>query len=212
MNTASSNSTTTAVAGQARSVPDTSRLAQLRAASGLAAASLLVFGFLYALAGVGLGQALFPTAANGSLIEARGKAVGSALVAQPFAGERWFHPRPSAAGHDLMKLAGSNQARSNPELRQRLAQTRAVVAQQEGVDAAAVPTELYTQSGSGIDPHISPQGAAIQVARVARARGLAPDAVARVVAQHTEPPQFGVLGQARVNVLQLNLALEALPR
>lgn len=181
----------------------------LRGAIGLTILSLAGFGFLYSLAGVGIGQALFPATANGSVIERGGQVVGSALVAQPFTGESYFHPRPSAAGYNLMALAGSNQARTNPDLRKRLDETRAAIAQREGVAPADVPGELFTQSGGGIDPHISPEGAAIQVARVARVRGLAPDAVHQLVDTHTEGRQFGVLGAPRVNVLQLNLALDA---
>ena len=184
----------------------------LRGAVGLTILSLLGFGFLYALAGVGIGQALFPATANGSVIERGGQVVGSALVAQPFTGEGYFHPRPSAAGYNPMALAGSNQARTNPDLRQRLTDARAAIAQREGVAPANVPGELFTQSGGGIDPHISPEGAAIQVARVARVRGLAPELVQRLVAEHTEGPQLGLLGAPRVNVLRLNLALDAQAR
>lgn len=182
----------------------------LRGAAGLAVLTLAGCGFLYSLAGVGLGQALFPDAANGSLVQRGGQVVGSALVAQGFTSDRYFQPRPSAAAYDTMAMAGSNQARTNPDLRQRLADTRAAVAQRDGVAPAEVPGELVTQSGSGIDPHISPRGAAIQVNRIASARGLHPDAVAMLVARYTEPPQFGLFGQPRVNVLQLNLALDQL--
>lgn len=181
----------------------------LRGALGLTGLTLAGFGFLYALAGVGLGQALFPAAANGSLLEQGGRVVGSALVAQPFTGARYFQPRPSAAGYDTMALAGSNQARSHPELRARLDAARAAVAQREGIAPAAVPAELFTQSGSGSDPHISPAGAAVQIARVAQARGMPRAALEQLVAQHTETRQLGVLGQPRVNVLALNLALDA---
>lgn len=183
----------------------------LRGSIGLAVISLAGFGFLYSLAGVGLGQALFPDAANGSLIERDGQVIGSTLVAQSFTSDRYFQPRPSAAGYNTMALAGSNQARTNPDLRKRLEETRAAVAQRDGVAPAAVPGDLVTQSGSGIDPHVSPQGAAIQIERVARARGLPRDAVAQAVAQHTDARQFGIFGQARVHVLELNLALDGLP-
>ena len=182
----------------------------LRGAAGLAVLTLAGCGFLYSLAGVGLGQALFPDAANGSLVQRGGQVVGSALVAQGFASDRYFQPRPSAASYDTMAMAGSNQARTNPDLRQRLADTRAAVARRDGVAPTEVPGELVTQSGSGIDPHISPRGATIQVNRIASTRGLHPDAVAALVARHTEPPQFGLFGQPRVNVLQLNLALDQL--
>ncbi len=182
----------------------------VRGALGLTALSLVVFGFVYSLVGVGIGQALFPDAANGSLVQREGKVLGSTLVAQPFAGDGYFQPRPSAAGYNLMSLAGSNQARTNPDLRKRLEETRAAIAKREGVQPSAVPGDLVTQSGGGIDPHVSPQAAAIQVARVARARGLAASVVEGLVRQHTEDRQLGVLGQPRVNVLGLNLALDAL--
>lgn len=181
-----------------------------RGAIGLTILSLAGFGFLYSLAGVGVGQALFPKTANGSLIERDGKVIGSELVAQPFVSDAYFQSRPSAAGYNTLSLAGSNQARTNPDLRKRLEETRAAVARREGVEPSAVPGDLFTQSGGGIDPHISPDGAAIQIARVARARGLDRSAVERLVAQHTEPKQLGVLGAPRVHVLNLNLALDAL--
>ncbi|WP_171019908.1 potassium-transporting ATPase subunit KdpC [Hydrogenophaga sp. 2FB] len=181
-----------------------------RGAIVLTVLSLAGFGFLYSLAGVGVGQALFPKTANGSVIERDGKVIGSELVAQPFVSDTYFQSRPSAAGYNTMSLAGSNQARTNPDMRQRLEEARAAVAQREGVEPSAVPGDLYTQSGSGIDPHISPAGAAIQVDRVARARSLERSAVERLVAQHTDGKQLGVLGQPRVHVLNLNLALDAL--
>lgn len=182
----------------------------VRGSIGLTLVSLLGFGFLYSLAGVGIGQALFPDAADGSVIARDGRLVGSALVAQPFVGDGYFQPRPSAAGYDPMSLAGSNQARTNPDLRRRLEEARAAVAQREGIDPATVPGDLVTQSGGGADPHISPASAAIQTERVARARGLGREVVERLVAEHTEGKQLGVFGQPRVHVLKLNLALDAL--
>lgn len=193
-----------------RTPPTTADGGLVRGALGLTVLSLAAFGFLYSLAGVGIGQGLFPAQAQGSLIERQGVVIGSALVAQPFVGERYFQPRPSAAGYDPMALSGSNQARTNPELRRRIEADRAAVAQREGIPPAQVPGELITQSGSGIEPHISVQGAAIQIRRVARARGLDPAEVERLVAAHTEAPQLGVFGPPRVHVLSLNLALDAL--
>lgn len=182
----------------------------LRASLGLALVSLLLLGLFYSLVATGLGGLLFPRTASGSLIERDGKVVGSALVAQPFADERYFQPRPSAANYDLMALAGSNQARSNPDLRQRIAETRAAVAAREGIAPEAVPGDLFTQSGGGIDPHISPEGARIQIARVAKTRGLDAAKVGELVARHAEDPQLGLFGSPRVNVMALNLALDAL--
>lgn len=181
----------------------------LRGALALTFISLLGFGLLYCLASVGLGQALFPQAANGGLIERDARVVGSALVAQPFTAAHYFHPRPSAANYDVMALAGSNQARSNPALGQRIEQARASLAQTHGVDPKAIPDDLLTQSGSGIDPHISVAAAAIQIGRVAQARGVARETIEAVLARHTQDRQFGILGQPRVNVLELNLAMDA---
>ena len=179
-----------------------------RPALALAGVALLGFGLLYSLAGAGLGSLLFPHQAGGSLIERDGRVIGSSLVAQPFADDRYFQSRPSAAGYDVMALAGSNQARTNPDLRTRIDEARAAIAAREGVAPADVPSDLVTQSGGGIDPHLSPAAIRIQSARVARARGLPVDEVERLVAAHTEGPQFGVLGAPRINVLELNLALD----
>lgn len=181
----------------------------LRGSFVLALVILLGFGAWYSALGAGIGSMLFPVQARGSLVERDGKVVGSSLVAQPFTHAHYFRPRPSAAGHDPMAAAGSNQSRTNPDLRARIGAAVAEVAAREGVAEEAVPADLVTQSGSGLDPHISPAGARIQVARVAAARGLPVDAVQRLVAAHTLPMQFGLLGQPRVNVLELNLALDA---
>lgn len=192
----------------AASTPAPARSA-LRPSLMLAAVSLLGFGLLYSLAGTGLGRVLFPHQATGSLVERDGRVIGSALVAQPFADDRYFQSRPSAAGYDVMALAGSNQARTNPDLRTRIDEARAAVAAREGVAPADVPSDLVTQSGGGIDPHLSPAAVRIQIARVARARGIEAAEVERLVAAHTEAPQFGVLGAPRINVLELNLAMDA---
>lgn len=185
------------------------KLSALRASAGLALVSLLLFGLGYSLVATGIGRTLFPQAATGSLIERDGRVVGSALAAQPFAADRYFQPRPSAAGYDLMALSGSNQARTNPDMRKRVDEARKAVAERESVDLASAPSDLVTQSGGGIDPHISPQAARIQIARVARARNLPPERIESVLAQYVEGRQLGLFGQPRVNVLKLNLALDA---
>lgn len=184
----------------------------LRPSLMLAAVSLLGFGLLYSLAGTGLGRMLFPDQATGSLIEHDGQVIGSSLVAQPFADDRYFQPRPSAANYDTMALAGSNQARTNPDLRARIDKARTAVAAREQVAPSDVPGDLVTQSGGGIDPHLSPAAIRIQIARVARVRGVPVDEVERLVAAHTEGKQFGLFGAPRVNVLELNLALDAQAR
>lgn len=181
----------------------------LRPSLAFAAVTLLGFGFLYSLAGTGIGRVLFPYQATGSLVVVDGTPRGSALVAQPFVDARYFQPRPSAGNYDPMAAAGSNLARSNPDLRARMAALRNQVAQRDGISPDEVPAELVTMSGSGMDPHLSPAGARVQIARIAKARGLNEADVAALVAEHTEPATFGALGEPRVNVLELNLALDA---
>lgn len=184
----------------------------LRASVAFALVILLGFGFLYSLAGALVGRAMFPQQATGSLVVVDGQVRGSALVAQPFVDDRYFQSRPSASNHDPMAAAGSNLARSNPELRSRMDTLRRQVARREGIAPSQVPAELVTQSGGEMDPHLSPVALHVQVARVARARGLREADVAALVAAHTEPATFRVLGQPRVNVLRLNLALDDLPQ
>jgi K+-transporting ATPase ATPase C chain len=180
----------------------------LRAPAAAMLVVLLCCGLLYSLAGTALGRVLFPHEASGSMVEHEGRPIGSALISQPFGDARYFQPRPSAANHDPMAAAGSNAARSNVDLRTRIAEAQAAVAAREGIAPARVPGELVTASGGGLDPHLSPTAARVQVARVARARGLDVAEVAGLLAAATEAPQFGLLGQPRVNVLLLNIALD----
>lgn len=181
----------------------------LRASLVFAVVILFGMGLLYSLTGTAIGRLMFPQQATGSIVSRDGKPAGSLLVAQPFADARYFQPRPSAAGYNPMSAAGSNQARSNPDLRKRIDEARAAVAARDGIAAQDVPGELVTQSGGGLDPDISPAGARVQIARVAQARGLDPVQIERLVAQHVREPQFGLFGQPRVNVLALNMALDA---
>lgn len=167
-------------------------------------------GLLYPAVAVSLGGLLFPATARGSLVEREGRVVGSALVAQPFADARYFAPRPSAAGYDPRAAAGSNWGPSNPALAERVAAQAAAIAAREGVAEGVIPVDLVTASGSGLDPHISVAAAELQSPRVAQARGIDAGAVRAVVAAHTELPVLGVLGQPRINVLALNLALDEL--
>lgn len=185
---------------------------QWRPAFVLAIFALAGCGLAYSLAGTAIDRTLFPRAATGSLIERNGHVVGSALVAQPFADARYFSPRPSAANYDPMAASGSNQARSNPDLRKRIDDATTAAAAREGVTADKVPSDLVTQSGAGLDPDLSPSAARLQIARVAKARSLAEADVAAIVEQHVQRRQFGLFGAPRVNVLALNLALDALPR
>lgn len=184
----------------------------LRASIGLCVITLMVFGLAYSAATTQLGQLLFPQQAHGSLVYVQGKPVGSMLVAQPVSSNTYFQPRPSAASYNLMAMAGSNQARTNPDLQQRIDKTLIQVIQQNNVSVAQIPGDMVTQSGSGIDPDISPQAARLQVNRIAKARQLKPELVSRLVEQQIQSPQFGILGAARVNVLQLNLALDEIGR
>ena len=173
--------------------------------------TLLTFvlaGVSYPVVTTLISGAVFPVQANGSLITRNGQVVGSALVGQPFSGEQYFIGRPSAAGngYDPTAASGSNLAASNPALRKRVQADSRAIAKREGVTPAQIPADLVTASGSGLDPHISPEGAAIQVARVARTRNLSAAQVRRAVTAATEPA--GLVGQDRVNVLRLNLALD----
>ena len=181
----------------------------LRAPIAFALVILLGMGLLYSLVGTVIGRTVFPQQATGSLLIRDGQVIGSSLIAQPFASPRYFQPRPSAAGYNPMAAAGSNQARTNPDLRKRTGEAVAAIASREGIATQDVPAELATQSGSGLDPDISPAGAQVQIARVAQARGMDAKRLAELVAAHTQGPQFGFLGEPRVNVLQLNLALDA---
>lgn len=189
-------------------------LALVRPALALLILLTVLTGLVYPLAVTGLAQLMFPRQANGSLLERDGKPVGSALIGQQFTEPKYFWGRPSATTPQAYNGTGSNGSNlgpTNPALadaaRQRIAALRAV----DPGNAAPVPVDLVTASGSGLDPEISPAAAQYQLARVARARGLPPAEVQVLVARYTHGRQFGVLGEPRVNVLQLNLALDALP-
>lgn len=176
------------------------------------AALTLVTGVAYPLVVTAVGQAAFPHQAHGSLIVRDGKPVGSALIGQNFSDPGHFWGRPSATAefpNNAAASGGSNQGPLNPALidaaKSRLEALRAA----DPTNTAPVPVELVTASASGLDPHISPAAAQYQLARVAAARKLTPETVQTLVAQHTEHPLLGVLGEPVVNVLQLNLALDA---
>lgn len=173
----------------------------------------LLTGVAYPALVTGLAQALFPRAANGSLIEANGRVVGSALVGQPFSDAGRFWGRPSAITprpYDAQTSGGSNLGPTNPALAAAVAGRVAALRASDPGNGAPIPVDLVTASGSGLDPDVSPAAALWQVARVARARGLPEAAVRELVEARIEPPVLGVIGAPRVNVLRLNLALESL--
>lgn len=174
-----------------------------------------ITGLAYPFAVTGLGQALFSHQANGSLVVVDGKVVGSELIGQNFDQAGHFWGRPSATApqpYNAAASSGSNLGPSNPALVEAVKARVQTLRAADPVNTAPVPVDLVTASGSGLDPHISRAAADYQVGRVARARGLPPEQVQILVAQHTQAVLFGFLGEPRVNVLELNLALDALPR
>lgn len=172
-------------------------------------ATTVLLGIIYPLVVTGLAQLLFPQKANGQLIEANGKLVGSKIIGQAFTGPSYFHSRPSAAGYGYQadNSNGTQLGPTNHTLTDRV-KTDAAALQLENPNTP-VPIDLVTTSASGLDPDITPAAAAFQVARVAKARGVSEDDLRSLVARYTQGRQFGFLGEARVNVLMLNLELDS---
>lgn len=171
--------------------------------------TMLLLGFGYHLVLWGFGRAVFPAKAEGSLIRrSDGTIVGSRLIAQKFTRDGYFQPRPSAVEYNAASTGGSNYGPSNPDHLKAVEERLDAVTKLEGVTPDQVPSEMVTASGAGLDPHIPPQAAELQAGRVARARGVPVERVRELIRSHTEPPTFGFLGRARVNVLELNLALD----
>lgn len=184
-------------------------LTHLRPAIALTVVFTLLTGLAYPLIMTGAAQTLFPAAANGSLIEADGVTVGSSLIAQPFAGDAWLHPRPSASDWNAAGTGASNLGPTSAVLIATVAERRAAW---ETANGATAPIDAVTASGSGLDPHISPENALAQVGRIAAARGVDEGAVRRLIEATNEGPLLGLYGEPRVNVLLTNIALdEAFP-
>ena len=171
----------------------------------------LLLGVAYPLAVTGISQVFFPKQANGSLIQVGDKVIGSELIAQSFTRPEYFHPRPSAAGDKGYDATASNGSQFGPTNQKLIDRVKASVDQfhKENPDYhGPIPADLLTASASGLDPHISPDSARAQAARVSAARGVGADQVDALIARLTEAPDLGFLGEARVNVLKLNLALD----
>jgi K+-transporting ATPase ATPase C chain len=187
-------------------------LSQFRPALVMLVIMTAITGAIYPAIVTGIAQAIFPAQANGSLIVQDGKAVGSTLIGQPFSDPKHFWARPSGTSpypNNASSSSGSNQGPLNPALTDAVAARVKALRDADPDNKAPVPVDLVTASGSGLDPHISPAAAEYQVSRIARARNLDVQIVRDLVAAHTEGRQLGFLGEPRVNVLQLNLALDA---
>jgi K+-transporting ATPase ATPase C chain len=177
----------------------------------MAAVTIVLTGVLYPLAVWAVAAGVFPHQANGSMItRPDGSLVGSRLIAQPFTAEKYFHPRPSAAGagYDAMASGPSNLGPASRTLASQVASRVADAERTDGAKPGTVPVDMVTASGSGLDPDISPDNAYLQAPRVAAARGISLDVVRRLIAQNTKGRELGFLGEPRVNVLELNLALD----
>lgn len=171
-------------------------------------------GLLYPLAMTGIAQVAFRSKANGSLVQVAGQPVGSSLIGQDWTGPEWFYGRPSAIGDDASTSSGSNLGPTSQDLADEIAKRAARILKIEApyapdVQASNIPVDLLTASGSGLDPDISPAAAEFQAPRIAAVRGLSLEEVEALIRDHTEGRTLGVLGQPRVNVLELNLALDA---
>lgn len=178
-------------------------LNQLMPGLRLAVLLTVLTGLVYPGVVTAICRAFFPGAANGSLITHNGAVVGSALLGQSFTRPEYFHPRPSAGNYDASASGGSNLGPTSQKLVDRIAAQRG-----QQATAGQIPADLLTTSASGLDPHISPASAQTQLARVASARGTTPEAIAALLATFVEPRDLGLLGEPRVNVLRLNLALD----
>lgn len=189
----------------------TATIELVRPVIGLLIVTLGVFGLLYTLCGTGAGQLLYREQANGSLIIQNGTVRGSYLVAQAFPNHQYFLPRPSAANYDPMTMGASNMALSNPALNARILKDAVDLRARLGLEPKqTIPADLLTESASGIDPDISVESVMLQLPAVASARHVSTQRLQSLVSELTQTPQFGLLGEARVNVMQLNTHLDQL--
>jgi len=184
-------------------------LKQLKVAISFTIVTTILTGVLYPLAVTGVARLLFPNPANGSLITTNGKIVGSKLIGQPFTSPAYFHPRPSAAGsgYDALASGGSNLGPTNRALAARIRSDAAALRAEN--PNTPIPADLLTTSASGLDPDISPEAALFQIPRIVKARSISESGLRALVQAHVIQRQFGFLGEPRVNVLELNLALDA---
>ena len=188
-------------------------LRQIRSSLGMLLVMTVLTGLVYPFVVTGLAQALFPHRANGSLLERDGKLVGSVLIGQPFDEAGYFWSRPSATSplpYNAGSSGGSNLGPTNPALKDAVRARVATLRAADPENQSPVPVDLVTSSASGLDPHISPAAAEYQVHRVAKARGIGEDRLRQLVAEHTQGRTLGLLGEPRVNVVELNLALDRL--
>ena len=183
-------------------------LKELRSAILITFVLTIITGILYPLAVTGIAQTIFHKQANGSLIERDGKVIGSEIIGQNFAKPEYFHPRPSQNSYDAANSGGSNLGPTNPALADRLKKDAETFRKDNPDYTGPIPADAITASGSGLDPEISPANALAQAARVAKTRGASTDAVQSLVAVNTQQRDLGVLGEPRVNVLKLNMALD----
>jgi K+-transporting ATPase ATPase C chain len=184
-------------------------LRELKAGIAFAMLSMALLGGVYPGVLWTIGRVAFPSQAEGSLVRDRtGRIVGSRVIAQAFTAPYYFHPRPSAVNYNAASSGGSNLGPSNPEYLETIRKRVSLRTSMDRVEPSAVPSEMVTASGAGLDPHISPEAAVLQAPRVASARRTSIERVRELVRSHTEPRALGLFGQSRINVLELNLALD----